>query len=210
MPTPPEPACICGGGCTRTSPTTRSWWSKNCLPTSPITAGATPAHHPAGCGVGRAVPGRFPRSYDATVESLTPRQGVAAYPTTSASSPAASLNTACPSGAHSDPAPGLAGLAHSHDLAGLGEGLFESPPGGIAGYQIFRGGFEAGGDQWDPVAVVVTITSPSSSSRTRIFLNAWRVTCHSDTWRRRADGSVRADLLRPRHRLVRAARARPG
>jgi len=32
--------------------------------------------------------------------------------------------------------------------------------GGIAGYQIFRGGFEVGGDQWDPVAVVVTVASP--------------------------------------------------
>jgi hypothetical protein len=44
----------------------------------------------------------------------------------------------------------IAGLADSDDLAGVGEGLFDSPPGGIAGYQVFRGGFEIGGDQWSP------------------------------------------------------------
>ena len=44
----------------------------------------------------------------------------------------------------------IASLTHSHDLAGVGEGLFDSPPCGITGYQIFCGRFEIGGDQRKP------------------------------------------------------------
>ena len=33
----------------------------------------------------------------------------------------------------------ITGLAHAQDLAGIGEGLLDSPPCGIAGDQIFRG-----------------------------------------------------------------------
>jgi hypothetical protein len=54
----------------------------------------------------------------------------------------------------------VAGLAHTHDLAGIGEGLLNSPPCGIAGYHIFCGRLEIGGHQWKPITAVVTIASP--------------------------------------------------
>jgi uncharacterized protein DUF6444/transposase IS66 family protein len=50
----------------------------------------------------------------------------------------------------------IAGLAHADDLAGIREGLFDSPPCGIAGDQIFRGRFQIGGDQREPIPAIVT------------------------------------------------------
>ena len=44
----------------------------------------------------------------------------------------------------------IAGLAHTHDLAGVGEGLLDSPPRRITGHQLFRGRFQ----------IVVTNGSP--------------------------------------------------
>jgi hypothetical protein len=53
----------------------------------------------------------------------------------------------------------ITGLAHPDDLPGVGEGLLDSPPCRIAGDQIFRGGFEIGGDQREPVTAVVGVAS---------------------------------------------------
>jgi len=54
----------------------------------------------------------------------------------------------------------IAGLTHTHDLAGVGEGLLDPPPCCIAGDQIFRGRFEIGGDQREPITAVITAASP--------------------------------------------------
>ena len=55
----------------------------------------------------------------------------------------------------SDCGPGPAG-----DLAGVGEGLLDSPPCDVAGHQIFRGRFQIGGDQRKSITAVVTAPSP--------------------------------------------------
>ena len=52
------------------------------------------------------------------------------------------------------------GLTHAHDLAGIGEGLLDSPPRRVAGHQIFRGRFQIGGDQRKSITAVVTAPSP--------------------------------------------------
>ena len=41
----------------------------------------------------------------------------------------------------------IAGLPDSHDLAGVSEGLLDSPPGPVASYQIFRRRVQIGGDR---------------------------------------------------------------
>jgi hypothetical protein len=53
----------------------------------------------------------------------------------------------------------IAGLAHSYDLAGVGEGLFDSPPCGITGYQIFCGRFQIGGHQGESIPAIVAVAS---------------------------------------------------
>src|SRR3954454_12893471 len=53
----------------------------------------------------------------------------------------------------------IPGLAYPYDLTGVGEGLLDSPTGGITGYQIFRGRCQIGGDQRKSITAVVTIAS---------------------------------------------------
>ena len=52
------------------------------------------------------------------------------------------------------------GLSHPDDLARVSEGLLDSPAGCVPGHHVFRGGFEIGGHQRQPVAAVVTVSSP--------------------------------------------------
>ena len=51
----------------------------------------------------------------------------------------------------------IAGLTHTHDLAGISEGLLNSPPRRITGHQVFRRGFQIGGHQRKPITAMVTI-----------------------------------------------------
>jgi hypothetical protein len=54
----------------------------------------------------------------------------------------------------------IAGLTHSDDVANVGEGLLDSQARCVAGHQVFRGRFEIGGHQWQPIPAVVSVTSP--------------------------------------------------
>ena len=54
----------------------------------------------------------------------------------------------------------IAGFAHPDDLAGVGEGLLDSPARCVAGHQVFGRGFEIGGHQRKPVTAIVTVASP--------------------------------------------------
>jgi hypothetical protein len=60
---------------------------------------------------------------------------------------------------HSTPCP-IAGLNHTHDLAGISERLLNSPPRRITGHQILRRRFQIGGDQRKPIAAIVALASP--------------------------------------------------
>jgi hypothetical protein len=53
----------------------------------------------------------------------------------------------------------IAGLAHTDDLAGVGEGLLDAPPGRVTDHQIFRGRVQIGGDQREPITAVVAASS---------------------------------------------------
>src|SRR4029079_15452202 len=45
-------------------------------------------------------------------------------------------------------------------LAGIGEGLLNSPPRRVTGHQIFRGRLEIGGHQRQPITAVVAASMP--------------------------------------------------
>ena len=59
----------------------------------------------------------------------------------------------------------VAGLAGAQDVAGVGEGLLDAPPGGVPGHQGGRAGVQVGGDQGQVIAAGGALVADQDQAR---------------------------------------------